>query len=365
MNEPEFQFGTGRISGVLSVVLGGLSLLAVLCFQFPELLTTPDLRAVYPVPLLRTVLFVALILSLGLALLSILLSGRLGLGMTAILLTAVAVASGGAWVVAEDPVEQSRYLGLDWFVLDLLVLALVFVPLERLFALHREQKILRRGFRTDLVHFFVSHLLVQVTVLLTLAPAALFFSWAVSSKFQVAVAAQPLLLQLIEAVCLADLFQYTIHRLFHVVPWLWRFHAIHHSSQELDWLAGSRLHIVDVLITRAFSFVPLFLMGFSDATMLAYVVLVSSQAVLIHANIRFRFGWLRWVLTTPEYHHWHHSAEPEAVNKNFAVHLPLIDRLFGTAYTPGRWPSVYGIAENPVPEGWLNQLVHPFRSPNP
>jgi sterol desaturase/sphingolipid hydroxylase (fatty acid hydroxylase superfamily) len=362
MSEPEFQLGSGRLSGVLSVVLAGLSLLAVLCFRFPELLTTPDLRSVYPVPWLRIVLFSALILSMGLALLSIVLSGRLNLGLPAILLSGAAVAAGGAWVVADDPIEQGRYLGLDWFVLDLLILTLVFVPLERLFALRREQKVLRKEFGTDLAYFFASHLLVQVTVLLTLTPAALFFSWAVSSKFQAAVSAQPLGLQLIQAVFLADLFQYTIHRIFHVVPWLWRFHSIHHSSRELDWLAGSRLHIVDVLVTRAFSFIPLFLMGFSEATMLAYVVLVSFQAVLIHANVRFRFGWLRWLVTTPEFHHWHHSAEPEAVNRNFAVHLPLIDHLFATAYMPDKWPSEYGISDNPVPDGWFAQLLYPFRS---
>ncbi len=88
---------------------------------------------------------------------------------------------------------------------------------------------------------------------------------------------------------------------------------------------------------------------------------MSFQAVLIHANVRFRFGWLRHVLATPEFHHWHHAAEPEAVDRNFAVHLPVLDRIFGTAHMPGRWPREYGIAGNPVPEGWGAQLVYPFR----
>ena len=361
MGEPEFRFGEGRISGVLSVALGGLSLLAVLCFRFPDLLTTPDLRVAYPVPLLRAVLFTALLLGLGSALLSIVLSRRRGLGLTGILLTGTAIGLGGAWVETGEPVDQTRYLGLDWFVLDLLVLALVFVPLERFFALRREQKVLRAGFRADLAHFSVSHLLVQVIVLLTMAPAALFFRWAVMPGFQAAVATQPLALQFIEAVFLADLFQYGIHRLFHAVPWLWRFHAVHHSSRELDWLAGSRLHLVDVVVTRAVSFVPLFVMGFSQSAILIYVVWVSFQAVLIHTNLRFRFGWLRWVIATPEFHHWHHSAQPEALDRNFAVHLPVIDRVFGTAHLPGHWPAVYGIEGNPVPAGWLAQLAYPFR----
>jgi lathosterol oxidase len=179
------------------------------------------------------------------------------------------------------------------------------------------------------------------------------------------VAAQPLVIQFLEALLLADLFQYGIHRLFHAVPWLWRFHAVHHSSTELDWLAGSRLHLVDVVITRGFSFIPLFVMGFSELAILSYAVWVSFQAVWLHANFRPRAGWLsRWI-ATPEFHHWHHSAEREAIDRNFAVHLPVIDRIFGTAYMPGRWPAVYGIEGNPVPDGWLAQLVYPFRSRSP
>jgi len=361
LDQPEFRFGEGAISGALSVALGGLSLLAVLCFRFPELLTTPDLRSVYPIPLLRTLLFAALLASLGLSLASVALSRRRRLGWTGLLLTGAAIAMGGAWVEAGSPGDPRRYLGLDFFILDLLLLALVFVPLERSFPLRPDQRILRDGFRTDLAYFFVSHLLVQVTVLLSMAPAALFFGWAVMPGLQAAVAAQPGWIQLVEVVFLADLFQYGIHRLFHAVPWLWRFHAIHHSSARLDWLAGSRLHLVDVVVTRAVSFLPLFVMGFAESTLLVYVILVSFQAVLIHANLRFRFGWLSRVFATPEFHHWHHAADPEALDRNFAVHLPVIDWIFGTAHLPGRWPSSYGIEESPVPEGWLPQLVYPMR----
>jgi sterol desaturase/sphingolipid hydroxylase (fatty acid hydroxylase superfamily) len=356
----EFSVGDGKINGGVSLFLGALSLFAVLCFRYPEILTTPDLRAVYPIDTLRVVLFVAIVLALGTGTWSFL-SGRRALGLTGLGLSALAIALGGAWVDAEAPLESRRYLGLDWFVLDLLVLALLFVPLERLFALHREQRVVRRGFKTDLLYFFVSHMAVQTTVLLTMTPAALLFRWAVDAGFQAAVAGQPVALQLLEAVLLADLFQYAIHRLFHRVPLLWGFHAVHHSSEEMDWLAGSRLHLVDVVATRAVSFVPLFVMGFSEAALLAYVVLVSFQAVFLHANLRFRSRWLRWLVATPEYHHWHHSAEAQAVHCNFAVHLPVVDLLFGTAYLPGRWPREYGIADHPVPEGWLAQLVYPFR----
>jgi len=134
----------------------------------------------------------------------------------------------------------------------------------------------------------------------------------------------------------------------------------------MDWLAGSRLHLVDAVVTRALAFVPIHVLGFSDAPVLAYVALVSLQATFIHANVRFNFGPLSWIIATPRFHHWHHGAEPEAIDKNFAVHLPVFDVLFGTAHLPhGRWPRSYGLAHDSVPDGYLPQLVDPFRSRKP
>jgi lathosterol oxidase len=106
--------------------------------------------------------------------------------------------------------------------------------------------------------------------------------------------------------------------------------------------------------------VPVFLLGFAQSALYAYLVFVSFHAVFIHANVRFRFGWLDRVIATPRGHHWHHAVTP--TDKNFAVHLPVLDRLFGTQHLPGdAWPETYGIAGDPVPESWAGQLVYPLR----
>jgi sterol desaturase/sphingolipid hydroxylase (fatty acid hydroxylase superfamily) len=355
------RFGSGWISGVLGVVFGALAAGGVLCLRFPALLTTPDARGYYPLGLVRFLIYACLVAALGLGTLSLLLRRTKVLGAAALLLATTATLLGGSGA-AIGSLDASRvYAGLDWFLLDMLVLALVFVPLERAFGRLRAQPIFRPQWRTDLVHFAMSHLLVQATVLLTLAPATLLFAWAVRPALQRAVQAQPLILQLVEVVAVADLAQYAVHRAFHRVPWLWRFHAIHHSAQAMDWLAGSRLHLVDIVVTRGLSFVPLYLLGFSPPALYAYLVFVAFHAVFIHANVRFRFGPLERLVVTPRFHHWHHAAAPEAVDRNFAVHLPVIDRLFGTDYFPeGRWPDAYGLSGPPVPEGWLRQLVWPL-----
>jgi lathosterol oxidase len=206
----------------------------------------------------------------------------------------------------------------------------------------------------------VSHLAVQALTFMTLLPATSLAKLWQPAALQRAIEQQPLALQWLEIVLLADLTQYWVHRAFHAVPWLWRFHAIHHSSRALDWLAGSRLHVVDVVATRGLVIVPVFLLGFAKPALYAYLVFVSFHAVFIHANVGFCFGWLDRVIATPRAHHWHHAVSP--IDKNFAVHLPVLDLLFGTLHLPrGEWPAAYGIEGHPVPEGWGAQLVHPFR----
>ena len=119
--------------------------------------------------------------------------------------------------------------------------------------------------------------------------------------------------------------------------------------------------LVDAVITRALAFVPLYVLGFAEPAVYAYLVFVSFHAIFVHTNMRFTFGRLAWLVGTPRFHHWHHSAQPEAVDKNFAIHLPVIDRIFGTLYLPDRaWPAAYGIADSLVPERYPAQLVFPF-----
>jgi len=355
-------FGSGWISGTVSIFLGALAVGGVLCFWFPSVLTTPELRAIYPMHMVRFLVQSVILGAFVMGMISVVLRKSKLLGLAGAALATLAVLMGGAQVPVEGPVQRSNFLGLDWFLLNLLLLALIFVPMERLFARLKDQKTLRPNWTTDLAHFFSSHLLIQVTAFLTLLPATVFFRWLVNPKVQEFVAAQPAVLQFMEIVLLADMTEYWVHRLFHKVPFLWRFHAIHHSAQHMDWLAGSRLHFVDIVLTRGLTFVPLFVLGFAAAPLYFYLVFVSFHAVFIHANVGFDFGRLEKWVVTPRFHHWHHAAAREAIDKNFAVHLPFIDRWFGSHYLPpAAWPAQYGIEGNPVPESYAKQWTAPFR----
>lgn len=355
-------FGHGWISGLISAIAGIVGLGAVLCFHFPWLLTMPEFRGKYSVPHLRALLHLVLVISFLLGVASVCLRHNKTLGLVGISLTLLAALLGGARVPIDNEVSAGPFLGLDWFLLNLIGYSLVYVPLERLFARRPEQLTFRKGWRVDLTYFFLNTLLIQLTTLLTMKPAMLFFDWARLASIANAVSSMPIVIQIPAVLLVADFTQYWVHRAFHSVPFLWRFHAIHHSAEAMDWLAGSRLHLVDAVVTRGLTYVPIYVLGFSDHAMYAYVVVVVVQATFIHANVRWEFRRIRWLLATPAFHHWHHAAETQAIDTNFSVHSPLWDWVFGTLYLPDRWPSAYGLCgHSDVPLSWLRQFVYPFR----
>lgn len=345
--------------GAVSACLGALGLLAVLCFRFPEWLTTPEVRTVVDIPMLRSVLLVGLLAGACLGAVGILAGRGRGPALLGLALVLLAFALGGSEVPVPDSLpRRSLYLGLDYFVLSLFFTALAFIVIERLRPRDPAQGVLRPGAGLDLAYFALNHLGIAFILLAInavadgaarLAPDLPFDSWPVAVQFAL-------------IVLVADLTQYGQHRLFHRIPFLWRFHAVHHSIERMDWLAGSRLHFLEVLFQRALVIAPVHLLGFGREAIDLYVVFAGLITVFIHANLGVDFGWLRYLVATPAFHHWHHAAEEEARDRNFAVHLPVLDVLFGTFHLPrGRWPGRYGLLDDKLPKGLLAQHLHPFR----
>ena len=359
---PARHFGTGWISGTLSVALAAAGLFAVLCFHFPAYLTVPDLREHYPVPMVRALLHLVLVAGFLFGLMSVMLRQNKTLGLIGMSLVLIAALLGGSRVALDKDLRSDYYLGLDYALLLLIVYSLVMIPLEKLFGRREQGGVFRKGWALDLTYFFVSTMLVQVTTYLSLQPAYVLFNWAVFPDVQAVVRGQPVVLQILEIMLLADLMQYWAHRLFHEISWLWKFHAVHHSAQVMDWMAGNRMHLVDLALTRSMVFVPAYVLGFADTAIYFYILIVAVQSAFIHANLNWKLGWLEYVLVTPRFHHWHHALEREATDKNFAIHFPLLDMLFGSFYLPAgdQWPAGYGVHSSDVPENYFAQWVYPF-----
>ncbi len=175
----------------------------------------------------------------------------------------------------------------------------------------------------------------------------------------------PFAIQFVCGLFVGDFFGYWQHRLFHRRP-LWNFHAVHHSSPRLDWLSSVRVHPINDVVARVLQAVPILLLGFDPLVVAAYAPVLTIYAILLHADVRWDYGALRGVIASPMFHRWHHAADREAIDKNFAGFFPVIDRLFGTYYLPrGEIPKTLGIGNQPVPGRFLSQLLYPFRKAKP
>lgn len=224
--------------------------------------------------------------------------------------------------------------------------------------------------RADLLYWFITPLLtrpaVQAAVALALLPVLLLGGGELSRQAVMAghgpVARWPLWLQGLVMVVAGDFIGYWTHRAFHR-GWLWRVHAVHHSSVHLDWLSAVRVHPLNQVLTRTAHAVPLVACGFSPAAVAAWLPFLTLYALFIHADLDWDFGPLRWCLATPAFHRWHHSSEQEGLDRNFAGLLPLWDLLFGTFHLPrGRRARVFGTPGAGVPAGVWGQMAYPFRA---
>ncbi|WAS92149.1 sterol desaturase family protein [Nannocystis punicea] len=240
------------------------------------------------------------------------------------------------------------------------VMAAIYGPLERMFPARPQQAVLRRELAIDAAFFLGQYLVfsaVAVTAL-TWVDYALVGVWPLSLRTWSM--ELPLWIQVVLALVLGDLLTYWFHRACHSWGPLWRFHAVHHSAEELDWLAAHREHPVDGVLTQLCVNLPGIALGLPFAALGGLAMFRGLWAILIHANVQLPLGPLGLVLGAPELHHWHH-ARVERTRHNFANLAPYLDLLFGTYHRP-RGPETYllGLTE-PWPRRYLAQLVRPFR----
>ncbi len=286
--------GEGKISGYISIFLSTLSLLGIFCFRYPEQLTTPEFRNIYTKESMEVLMAVVTITSFFFALLSIILSKKIKLGFLGSAIAGIAILLGAFTVQGRSVDKSDWYFGLDWMLLDLLLMTIIFIPLELFFPKNNKQTKFHEEWRTDLVYFVISHLFIQIFGIITQKPAILFFSWMGLAKIHLWVHGLPFIVALFLAFLTTDIFQYWAHRIFHTRVYLWRFHSVHHSTKSMDWLAGSRTHFIDIFFTRAMTFIPLYVLGFSTAVFNVYIIFIAIHAVLIHSNTRINFGFLRF-----------------------------------------------------------------------
>jgi lathosterol oxidase len=352
-------FGSGWWSGILSAFFGFLSLGGVLCLLFPQVLTSPELRPHYPMHVIRITIQCLIVGAFIFGVFSSILRKKKILALTGMLLALAATALGGSSVQINQTLHDGPAIGFDWFLLDMLLMAIIYVPLEPIWPQYPEQGTFRKEWTLDVVYFMSTHLPIQILSFLVLLPATQAVKYLGVPVLQHSIARLPWLVQFFLAVVLADVCEYFIHLALHKVPFLWRFHAVHHSSKALDWIAGSRSHFIDDTLVRGFILAPLML-GFSQSILMAYLIFVTLHATWTHCNFGPNANWLEKFVVMPRYHHWHHTSQEEGIDKNFAIHFPWIDKIFGTYYYPDHWPERYGLDGEEIAPGFVGQTIDPF-----
>ena len=353
----------GKHLNHLAIALSLTYLLAAVSFKFPLLFTTDILRFIYDRYDVSLCMNVWLLVSSMVVVLAIVKSQQTphlwinGL----ILLMGVGVCQ-----LQNSPLKLGSgmiTIGLDWLIIDFVITAAIFTPLEILFPKEQPISVFQADWKLNLTYFMIFDLNIKFILFAIKFPANYFFSGLTWDWLHDKINVLPFPVALLVALIIADLAQYLRHFLAHKIPFLWRFHAVHHSSQTMNWLAGSRSHLIDLLLDRSFIFIPIYVLGFNESVLVAYTTIVALQSVWAHANSHIDLGWLKYVIVTPQYHHWHHAKDVAAHDKNFAVHFPFIDMIFGTYHSLKHgWPNETGIQEADFPKSnYLKQFLYPFK----
>lgn len=248
------------------------------------------------------------------------------------------------------------------------LIAIILYTVEALFPADPDKPTWRKDSGLDLAYWFFTSIITKALTKIAVLSAVVFAAVLAGRHISPAIAeglppisTQPRLLIVFEILLCGDLLAYWLHRAFHKRA-LWKYHAVHHSSTRVDWLSALRLHPVNDLVMRFLQIMPFVILGFPLNLLAGYIPFISLYAIFLHANVNWSFGPLKYVIATPVFHRWHHSAESSAVNKNFAGLFPVWDIIFGTFYMPeGAAPTKFGAVGAKVPETLLGQLLYPFR----
>jgi sterol desaturase/sphingolipid hydroxylase (fatty acid hydroxylase superfamily) len=247
-------------------------------------------------------------------------------------------------------------------------MSLVFVAAERVWPRER-RPVLRKGLLSDVAFFFFN----AEAIGMFFAIAAAFGRDALNRALDLAnlrdavyfnaAAGWPLWAQIILLVLVKDFVQWLIHRSLHSFEILWRFHKVHHSIQELDWIGNWRFHWFEVFYYQALLYVPLVFFGFSGKALFIDGMFSIFIGHLAHSNLRFNLGPLIYVINTPQMHWWHHNHPSEGpMHRNFGIALSVWDWIFGTAHVPDHDPARLGFPDiETYPRNILTMWLEPFR----
>ena len=241
------------------------------------------------------------------------------------------------------------------FILVIGTLLLIF--LERKFPYRRGIPFFREGFWTDVIGYtIIQSFLLKILIFdYIITPIQHASAWHGFPQ----ITSWPVWLQVLFFLVTHDLYIYWFHRWQHANKILWRTHEAHHSNQEVDWIAGTRSHSLEIIINQTIEFLPIFILGADPVVVPIKGLIDGLWGMFIHANLQFSFGRLKYIFNGPEFHLWHHANHQEVFHANFATKFSIWDKLFGTLYETKEKPVKWGLYYE-FPKNYFAQHVYAF-----
>jgi len=223
----------------------------------------------------------------------------------------------------------------------LLISVGIFIWLERKIPYKKGLPVFREGFWVDMIWYTLVQSYFLKILIFDYIIQPMDRAWHLSSLHLVT--SWPLVLQVLFFLVIYDFYIYWFHRWQHHSKLLWRTHEAHHSNKEVDWLAGTRSHAVEILINQTVEFAPIVLLGANPLVVPIKALLDAVWGMYIHSNIDVRSGKLQYIINGPEMHQWHHANDRRVFYANFSTKFAVWDWLFGTAFLPDEKPEEYGL----------------------
>jgi sterol desaturase/sphingolipid hydroxylase (fatty acid hydroxylase superfamily) len=257
--------------------------------------------------------------------------------------------------------ETIRAALSDWRVLSPVIIVLasqVFLVLERRFPYIEHQRVFRKGWFND---FFLYTLLQSYLLGLVIFAFIRWLDLRAAGRFRL-LEGWPLGAQVLFFLVTHDLYIFVMHRAMHHYPRLWRLHEAHHSVENVDWLAGSRSHALEIVLNQTIEFTPIILLGAPPEMVQIKGTIDAVWGMYIHCNVDVRSGILKYIINGPELHRWHHSLQFTGEGFNYGTKLACWDWIVGTAYLPDHKPPGYGVVGGQFPEALPDPEDFPDRA---
>ncbi|MEP7321806.1 MAG: sterol desaturase family protein [Saprospiraceae bacterium] len=256
----------------------------------------------------------------------------------------------------------------------LIGISLFFWILEIAFPWRKNQGVIRKDFWLDVFYMFFNFFLFSLigyNALSNVFSEAFndliyaIFGW--KNLVAINVHALPAWAQLGILFVLRDFIQWNVHRLLHRSPWLWQFHKVHHSVEEMGFAAHLRFHWMETIVYRTIEYIPLGMIGFGIQDFILVYLFTLAVGHFNHSNLRVPLGPLKYIFNNPQMHIWHHAEHiPKPYGVNFGITLSIWDYIFGTDYIPrnGRDETLGFPNLQQFPKTFYQQFIYPFFKTN-